>query len=306
MKVVIMGAGAIGGFYGVKLARAGEEVTFIARGEQLRALRERGLTVERDEETFTLHPLRATDNPAEAGVADLVLMTIKSYDLERACESIRPLIGPETLVLPLLNGVDIAERMGRVLGMAHLLSGQSYVPARVTEPGVIRQPGAEGTLIFGEPVGGPSPRSETLCAALRRAGIPAEVAADIRTELWKKFVLVAPNGGVGAVTGFPMGAVRSDPDTRALVVAAIREVEAVARAQGIDLGADVCERVLGFVDSVPPWNKPSMLQDLERGKPMELETLQGTLVRLGRELGVPTPVNGLIYTALKLRARGRS
>ncbi|MDH4248524.1 MAG: 2-dehydropantoate 2-reductase [Deltaproteobacteria bacterium] len=308
MRILIMGAGAMGGYYGARLVQAGHDVIFIARGAHLEALRTRGLTIVRDEEQFTLHPIQALEDPAQAapgGPVALVLFTTKAYDLEGAAQRLAPVMGPQTVVLPLLNGVDIAERLGAVLGMAHLLAGLTYLPGNVPRPGVINQPGVEHPLRFGEPGGGHSARVAFLLETFRTARILCDVSEDIRTDLWTKFVLINSTAGACTVTRQTVGTVAGDPDTRALYQACAQETAAVARAMGIALPEDAVEKTMAYLDKVPARNKPSMLQDLERGKPLELETLNGVVMRLGAERGVPTPANRSIYAALKLHVNGR-
>lgn len=312
MKIAVMGAGSMGGYYGAKLIRGGHSVALIARGAHLEAIRGKGLKIIRDEETFTVTPWMATDNPAQAGEVELILVATKSYDLQGAARAIAPMVGKETMVLPLLNGVDIAERLGDALGMSHMLGGLTYLPGNMPEPGVVNQLGVEGRLEFGEfndhhgnasGAGGES-RADKLLKVFHAAGIVAEISGDIRTALWSKFVLINSTAGVCGVTGKPVGPVREDPRIRAMFTDCAAEVAALARKQGIHLDDDIIKRTLGHLDSVPYNNKPSLLQDLERGKPLELESLNGATVRLGKELGVPTPVNRFIYAALKGRADG--
>ena len=300
-----MGAGALGGFYGGMLARAGEDVTFLARGEHLAQLREKGLRVESPHlDDFHLPRVKASDDPAAAGRVELVLVGVKAYDLENASHAIRSLIGPDTSVLPLLNGVDIAERIGAVVGAEHLLGGVVYLSAMIARPGVIRVVRLD-RLLFGEMGGGASARCEAILAVMERAGIPAEVSRDIRAEVWRKFVLVNAVAGLASLARSGMVPIMADRDTRALLEGAMREVEALAQAQAIHLDANLCEQHMALADTLPAEYKPSMLLDLERGRKLELDALQGTAVRLGRQLGVATPINAVIYGALKLYAGGR-
>jgi 2-dehydropantoate 2-reductase len=261
--------------------------------------------VERDGETFHVHPASATDDPGTVGEVALVLLTTKAYDLDAAVQAMRPLIGAETLVLPLLNGVDGAERIGAVLGAEHVLAGQTYLPAALTAPGVVRQAGGENRLVFGEPAGGIRPRTQALLQVLRQARIVADLSPDIRREAWRKLLWVNPNGGVCAVARAPMGPVLRDPHTRALYLACMGEVEALARRQGIGLGADAVAETMAIAEAAAPETRPSLLQDLERGKPLELEAIVGVVVRRGEALGVPTPVNRCVYAALKPHVGGR-
>jgi 2-dehydropantoate 2-reductase len=305
MKIGVIGAGALGGYYGATLARAGENVHFIARGAMLQALRTRGLTVVRDDDTFTIPEIQATGEAKEVGPVELALVTTKSYDLEGAAQALRALKGPETIVVPLQNGVDIAARLGDLTDPAHILGGLTYLLASVPEPGVVRQSGTENPLLLGPLRDNDDEAAETALAVLRRAGVTAERPADIRVAIWIKFMGAIATMGVQSVTGRGFGPTREDPDTRALYMACMREVDAVAGKSGVVLPDGEPERLMSAIDSCPTDAKASMLQDLEQGKPLELEAMHGTLVRLGDALGVPTPVNRFIYAALKLRAGAR-
>jgi 2-dehydropantoate 2-reductase len=305
MRIAIMGAGGVGGFYGAKLADAGEDVTFIARGAHLAALRERGLRVEGDLARITLPRVQATDDPASVGPVELVLLTIKAYDLERAARQLKPLVGPQTSVLPLLNGADIAERIAPAVGAEHVLGGLAQVSARIAEPGLVKQMGPVNRVVFGELSGERTPRAEAILACLQHAGIPAELSTEIRSEIWKKYMFICAAGGVCAVTASPLGPVLADPDTRALFVGCLEEIAALAGQQGVALPATAAADVLRFSEGAPPQTRPSMLFSLEQGQKLEVEVLNGAAARMGRELGVPTPVNAFVYAALKLRAGGR-
>ena len=305
MKIGIIGAGAIGGYYGAKLARAGESVHFIARGAMLRALRSRGLTVVRDEETFKVPAVQVTDDATEVGPVELVLVTTKSYDLEGAAKALRPLKGQHTTVIPLQNGVDIAERLGALTEPAHILGALTYLPASVAEPGVVRQEGPEKPLLLGPLSNADDAAAEAALALFRRTGIVAERPADIRVQIWTKFMAAIGTTGVQSVTGCGFGPTSTDGDTRALYLGCMREVETLAGKSGVLLPDGTPERLMRVIATYPADAKASMLQDLEQGKPLELEAMHGTAVRLGETLGVPTPVNRFIYAALKLRAGGR-
>ncbi len=306
MRVAVMGTGALGGFFGGLLARAGEDVTFIARGAQLDAIRARGLTVksERVGEFAVRAPV--TDNPAEVGPVDLVLFGVKTYDLEAAAEQMRPLLGPETVVLPVQNGADIAERVGRILQLACVLGGLTWVAARVDAPGIITQTASSGStmLVFGELSGGRSPRTERLLRTLDSAGITAELHPNVRVPIWQKFVAVCANSGMTALTRLSLGPILACPESRAMYRGAMEEVAAIARASGIDLPDAVAERTFSVMSGYPPTMRSSLANDLEAGRRLELEALNGTVVRLGREHGVPTPWNAAIYAALAPWAQG--
>jgi len=305
MKIVIMGAGGVGGFYGGRMARGGEDVTFIARGEHLKALQAHGLHLESPTVgNFHLPQVNATDDPARVGPADLVWMTTKAYDLDGAARAILPLIGPQTVVIPLLNGIDNAERIGAVVGMEHMLGGVVMVSSAIASPGVIRHVSAD-QLVFGELAGGTSARGEAITAMLRGVGIEARLTDDIRTEIWIKYIRLMSMAGVTSLTRFPMLRLLRHPETRALFIACVNEGVALARKKGIAIKGDFCERFVASIEARAVETKPSMLLDLERGRRMELEVFQGAAMRLGRELGVPTPVNAFIHAALVLHANGR-
>ena len=305
MRIAVVGAGGLGGYYGGRLAKAGNDVTFIARGEQLAALQARGLRVEAVRDAFQLPRVQARGDAKAVGPVELVLLTVKAYDLTRAAEGLLPQLGEGTAVVPLLNGVDIAERIGAVIGPAHVLGGLAYVFAYVAEPGVIKQVSPFDRIQFGETRGGLSERGTRIEAALREAGIEAEQTADIQAALWTKFMFLAPSAGMSTLTRCNIGLIRSDPDTRAMLIGAIREIEALARAKHVALKPDILAEMIARVDSMPADLKPSMALDLDRGRRLEVEALNGTAARLGQELGVPTPINSFIYGALKLHMDGR-
>ncbi len=303
MKIGIIGAGAVGGYYGAGLARAGEDVHLIARGETLRALTAHGLTVVRDDETYSIPHVFATDDPQAVGPVELALVTTKAYDLEGAGHALRVLKSADTIVVPLENGIDVASRLGALTDPRHILGGLTYITASVREPGVVCQMGPEKPLMLGPLDDADEDAAQVALRVLRHAGINAQRPADIRVALWTKFIGVAAAMGVQSITGQGFGPTRADPDTRALYQACMQEVAALAVRSGVNLPEGTPEFLFSMLDSYPAEAKASMLQDLERGKPIELEGIHGTVVRLGEELGVPTPVTRTIYAALKLRSR---
>ncbi len=304
MKIAIMGAGGIGALYGGRMARAGEDVTFVARGPHLAALKARGLRVESESLGDIVVPqITATDDPAQIGPVDLVWMTIKAYDLEQATRQIAPLIGPETVVIPLLNGVELAERIGAVVGMAHMMGGAVAVSAAIVEPGLVRHV-AMDRLVFGELSGGTSPRAEAIQAMMTGAGIPSELSHDIQKEIWIKYLRLNTFAGMAALTRMPLGATLADPDVRAMAVECMRETELIARKKGVAIAEGTSEALIAEAVEKMAAVKPSMLFDLERGRRLELDIFQGAAVSMGREVGVPTPVNSFIHTALKPHAAG--
>ena len=309
MNVAVFGAGVVGGYFGGRLAEAGEAVTFIARGAHLEAMKRGGLTVHSLAGDVTLEPVRAADNPAEVGPVDVVLLGVKVWGVPEAAEAMRPLMGPHTVVLPLQNGVEAPGQLVSVLGRDHVLGGLCRIVAFVDGPGRIRHAGADPFVEFGELDNRKSERVARLLAAFQGAkGVTASVPNDIHAAMWRKFLLIVSWSSVGAVTRSPAGAFRSVPETRALLEAVMRETFAVAKARGVDLAEEVIDQTLAFIDALPAGGTASMQRDLTDGKPSELEAQTGAVVRMGRETGVATPVSTLIYHSLlplEMRARGR-
>jgi 2-dehydropantoate 2-reductase len=302
VRIAVMGAGAQGCYVGGLLARAGLDVSFIARGEQLAALAERGLRLESElVGSFSL-PVRAVADPATVGAVDLVIFTVKAYDVEGAGQQMRPLLGDRTMVLPLQNGVDTALRLGRFVPPQLILGGISYVSAHLAMPGVVRHlSGAR--LLFGELAGGDSPRCERLEALLQEAGLAAERRVDIRRDLWEKFMMTCA-GSITALARLPLGDVLDYQEGRAFFRGVLEEVAAVARASRVAVSADVVERMMAVVAEYGAQVRTSLAEDLAQGRRLELEALNGALVRQGMERGVPTPLNFAIYAALKPHAAG--
>lgn len=306
MKIAVMATGGVGGYFGARLAAAGEDVHFIARGAHLATLRADGLTLKSANGDLHLQPVAATDDPASIGTVDIVLFAVKQYDTEAAAQLIKPLIAADTAAITLQNGVDKDERLRAVLGRDHVIDSAAYITgAGVASPGVITHVGKVARIIFGEADGARSARGERFLAACRRASIDATFSADIAKELWAKFALLSAFSGVSSVLRQPIGAIMGDPDTRKLFSDAIAEAIAVAKAKGIDLGADYLPRQVAFSAGIPPEAKSSMQMDLEAGRRLELEWMSGAIARIGDELGVPTPTHHFIYTALKLYAGGQ-
>jgi 2-dehydropantoate 2-reductase len=299
MRIAVVGAGGVGAGFGAALAKAGGDVTFIARGAHLAAMKDKGLRIESPRGDTHLVPTQATDDPAKLGPVDVVLFCVKLWDVESAGRHIKPLVGPETAVIPLQNGIDAPERLVPILGKAAVMGGVAQISASIVAPGVVRQVGTFMRMLFGELDGSRSRRGEALLALCQKAGFDAVLSDQIVTELWIKFILLATNASVMAVARQPIGKLRDDADMRPQFVAAYNEVIAVGRARGVKLPADTLERMLAFNASAPPTMKPSMALDLERGNRIELPWLGGKVVELGRQLGVPTPVHALMYAALK-------
>jgi 2-dehydropantoate 2-reductase len=299
MRIAVVGTGGVGGGFGAALAKVGADVTFIARGAHLAAIKSRGLQVRSDRGDIHLLPTRATDNPAEIGKVDIVLFCVKLWDVESAGETIKPLIGPDTAVIPLQNGVDAAERLIPILGSGAVMGGVAQISASITAPGVIQQVGTFMRMIFGELDGRHSQRGEDFLKLCLRAGFDATLSDQILTDLWMKFILLASNASVMAATRQPIGKLRDDPDLRPVFVAAYREVVDVGRARGIALPADAVDRIVELTSHMPAAMKASMALDLDRGNRLELPWLGGKVVELGRKLGVPTPTHSMMAAMLK-------
>ena len=303
MRIAVLGAGGVGGYYGGLLAHGGHNVAFVARGAHLAALRQRGLRVESVHGDFCVQPVRATDDPAEIGPVDLVLVAVKNYDLESAARAAEPLVGPGTAVLPLLNGLDADRRLAAVLGQGVVLAGLTHISSSLAAPGLVRQISAVRRITLGERDGTETPRAWRIADVLASAGIDVVLSDHIEVALWEKFLFIASISGVCCLARRPLGVVLATAETRDLYLQALREVEAVARAQNVALAPDLVEHTLALSDSFAPETRPSMLVDLEAGRRLELEALNGTVVRLGRSVGVATPVHAVAYAALKPAAR---
>jgi 2-dehydropantoate 2-reductase len=299
MRIAVIGAGGVGGGFGAALAKAGADVVFIARGAHLAAMKGQGLKVLGPRGDVHVVPTRATDDPASIGVVDYVLFCVKLWDVESAGEAIKPLVGPDTAVIPLQNGIDAAERLVPILGPKAVMGGVAQISASITAPGVIQQVGTFMRIIFGEFDGTRSKRAEQFLALCQSGGFDATLSDQILTELWMKFILLAGNASVVALARQPIGKLRDDPDIRPVFISAWQESIDVGRAKGVALPADALDKVLGFIDHAPPAMKPSMALDLERGNRLELPWLGGKVVELGRQLGVPTPTHSLMYAMLK-------
>jgi 2-dehydropantoate 2-reductase len=304
MKIAVIGAGGVGGTFGAALAKAGADVWFLARGPHLEAMRTNGLRIISDRGDTHLEPTQATDDPAAIGRADVVLFCVKLWDVESAGEHIRPIVGPDTAVIPLQNGIDASDRLIPILDAGAVMGGVAQVSATIEAPGVVRQTGTFMKLIFGELAGGRGARGDAFLALCRAAGFDAEHSDKILTELWLKFIILATNSAVTAATRHPFGKLRGDPDIMAVFEAATREVVAVAKARGIPMPDDAAERNLTFLAGAPPAMMASMAHDLIRGGRIELPWLSGKVVAMGRELGVPTPVHSVLYGLLKPYVEG--
>jgi 2-dehydropantoate 2-reductase len=303
VRIAVIGAGGVGGYFGGRLQNAGADVVFVARGAHLAALRERGLRIQSPKGDLHLPQVTATDDPKTLGTVDLVLLTVKMYDLEAAASGLGPLLGRKTVVITLQNGVEAVDIVARHVGREHVAGGVAYVAAVISEPGTIRHTSLD-QLIFGELDGRRSERLTQFEAACLRAGFGARISDDIEVDLWSKFSRLSVFSGMTAVTRSPMGVLRSDPELLAMLTAACEETICVGRARGVRLPDTLMDEILQMVHSLPHHAKASMLEDLERGRRLELPWLSGAVVRLGRAAGVPTPIHAFIATVLKPHVNG--
>jgi len=306
MKIAMMGSGGVGGFFGGRLAHAGYDVCFIARGAHLAAMRERGILIENKQQGEIRVPrVRATDDPAQIGRVDLVIVSVKLWDTESAAKQIGPLVGPGTGVLSLQNGVIKDDILRRKLGDAAVMGGVAYVATTVSRPGVIHQTGTMQRIVLGEYDGTKSARATFLHEALARAGVNAELSDDVRRAIWEKYVFLVALSATTTTMRMPIGPIRENPQTRAFLRDLIREAVAVGRAHGVALPEDYAENRLAFADGLPADMTSSMHHDLERGSPLEVNWLSGGVVQLGAAKGIPTPANRAVRDILALHAGGR-
>jgi 2-dehydropantoate 2-reductase len=306
MRIAVMAAGAVGGYVGARLATAGHDVVFFARGAHLDAIRRYGLTIESPLGELHLKDVQATDNPAGIAPVDVILFAVKLWDLEQAAESLRPLMRPETRVIPVQNGIDAVERLEPILGRGRVLPGIAQIATVIDAPGVIKHTSKFAVFRCGHPDRRTDPTLAAFVDAGRKAGLDIAISDNIELEVWHKFVFLSALAGMTAATRTTIGPLLADPDTRALFHAMLREVSAVGRAKGVPLPPDFADKALAFADTTLPKDmKASMAHDLERGKRLELDWLTGKVVALGRELGVPTPASADVYTVLKPHRMGR-
>ncbi|HEY5633925.1 MAG TPA: 2-dehydropantoate 2-reductase [Burkholderiaceae bacterium] len=304
MKIAIVGAGGIGGYFGALLARAGENVHFLVRSHSVPVLREQGITIESAVTPLRLDTVQASDDPASVGAADLVVFAVKLPDAQAAARQVAPLVGPHTVVVPFQNGVESAGLFAGVVPEAQVARGVAYIATALRAPGVVVHSGPFARLLFGALDPLQLPALEAFGRACERARIDARLVPDIRTELWQKFVFLVGLSAMTAVTRMPAGVIRADPDMRAALREVMREAWAVGRAEGVDLGEDFVDGRIAFFDSLPDTMQASMLHDLKAGRPLELPWLSGAVARLGKLHGIATPVNATIVAALKPYAAG--
>jgi 2-dehydropantoate 2-reductase len=304
MRIAAMAAGAVGGYFGARMAAAGHDVFFIARGAQLEAMRKNGLKIESTLGDLHLKDVKVTDEPARVGPVDIVLFAVKLWDTEKAAEQARPLMGPATRVITFQNGVDSVERIAPILGKDNVVGGIAYIATVIAKPGVISHTSPFARLCAGRIDGKADEILGRFVEAAEAAGIDIKESHEINIDRWKKFVFLSSLAGATSATHESLDAILADPDTRALMLNLLREVIAVAHAKGVPLPANFFEEQVKFAESAQPGFKASMAHDLERGNRLELDWLTGKVVALGRELGVATPTSDAVYAVLKLHRMG--
>ena len=306
MRIAVMAAGAVGGYFGGRLAAAGNDVSFIARGAQLEAIRKNGLRIESPLGNLHLNNVRATSDPKDIGPVEVVLFAVKLWDTESAAEAAKPLLGPQTRIITLQNGVDSVERIAPILGDDKVAGGSAYIASVIGTPGVISHTSQFAKMVCGRIDGKPDAQLAAFTAAAKEAGIDIAQADNINRERWEKFVFLIGLSGATGATRMPLGPILADPDTRALFRSLMDEVIALAQAKGVTLPPDFLDSRMKFADTAPPGMKASLLHDLERGNRIEIDWLAGKVVALGRERGVPTPANAAVYAVLKLHRMGKA
>jgi 2-dehydropantoate 2-reductase len=300
-----MGSGGVGGYFGARLQRGGADVTFVARGAHLAAMRANGLAIESEYEPIQLPKVNATDDPRTIGPVDMVLFSVKLWDTESAARSLLPIMAPHTGIISFQNGVQKDDTLRSIFGADAVMGGVAYMATTIGRPGVIVQTGTMQRMVFGEYDGRRSPRAEALLAAARAGGINAEISDDIRRAIWEKYVFLVGLSGSTTSMRLPLGPIRGNLQTRQFLLDLMREAAAVGRAQGVALPQDFAEERLAFIDGLPADMTSSMHHDLQRGRPLEVRWLSGGVAEMGAAAGVPTPVNRAVYDVLALHAGGR-
>jgi len=308
MKIAVLGSGAVGGYYGAKLARSGHDVTFVARGAHLAAIREKGLEIRSPVLGDFVARARAEEDTSRVGPVDLVIVGVKAYDNPTALPLLAPMLGGDTVVLPLQNGVESVGQVAAVAGEGRTLGGTTYIATALEAPGLIVQTGDHRRIVFGEVFGQLpriSERVNRIHEAFTAADIQSQAVGDGRVPIWEKFIFLVSLAAFTGAARLPIGPVWGDPFTQAQFLAGCREIEALARAEGVPVADDVVERIIPYIDKIPGSMRSSLLIDLQQGKRIEVEALQGTVVRRGAARGVPTPIISTLYSVLKLHGAGQ-
>lgn len=307
MKIAMMGSGGVGGFFGGRLADAGYDVSFVARGRHLEAMRRDGLTIESEAQgNIHIPRVRATDDPSSLGPVDLVILSVKLWDTEDAARAIAPIVGPNTGVLSLQNGVIKDDILRAAFGAERVMGGVGYVATHISKPGVIHQVGTMQRIVLGEYDGRRSERATFLHDALLKAGVKSELSDDVRRAIWEKYVFLVGLSGTTTATRTTLGPIRDNPRSRAFLLDMMREVVAVGRAMGVALAGDFADNRLAFADTLPADMTSSMHHDLERGNRLEVDWLSGGVVDMGAKAGVPAPANRAVQALLAVHAQGRA
>jgi len=308
MRIAIFGTGGAAGYFGARLAQAGEDVTFIARGDHLRAIQQHGLAVASVNGDFTILPANATGQPSDIGPVDAVILGVKTWQVMEAANAMAPLIARDTCVLPLQNGVEVSEQLAAVVGRDHVLGGLASIISFIEAPGRLNHQGGPSSIAFAELDNRPSERVARLTATMENAGIPVSVPANIQAALWTKFLFVTAWGGMGAVTRAPIGVLRRLPDTRQLLERLMHETQTLALARNVRLPEDTVASAMAMIDSLPEEGTTSLQRDIIDSRPSELEAWNGAAVRLGHASSMPVPTHETIYNFLvpqERRAQGK-
>lgn len=305
MRIAVMAAGAVGGYFGARMAAAGHDVTFIARGAHRDAIRSTGLVVESPLGDLHLKDVRTSDDPREVGPVEVILFAVKLWDTEAAAELTRPMVGPDTRVITLQNGVDSVERIAPILGEDTVIGGSTYIVTTIAAPGVIRHSGPGARIVCGRLDGKPDETLNRYAPEFKSAGIDFHVTATMKLDLWKKFVLLSGTSGITASTRLPIGDILADPDIKALFHRLMSEAVAVGRASGVDIPAEFADAQMKTAQGFPASMRASMANDLNNGNRLELDWLAGKVIQLGHKYGVPVPASETVYAILKAYRMGR-
>jgi len=298
MRIAVMGAGSIGGYFGGMLCRGGNQVNLITRGRHRQAIADHGLRVVTDDEDLTIR-CDTTDDPRQVGLVDLILLTVKTYHNQQAVPAMLPMMGPNTTILCLQNGIDSYQAAVSAVGESRVLPGAAYIEASLPEPGVVKQTGKVVRIVFGELDGSDSPRGRRILQVLEQSGIPAEFTQDIRQTLWSKFLFIATMAGLTTMSRETLAQLMPRPEWRQVIIGCMREIEVVARASGVNLAQDIVESTLAYIEGSLEQMHASMHADIMAGRPLELEALNGAVVRAGEAVNVSAPINNVIYAMVK-------